>query len=275
MVGWKDTIEAGKLFWDNRKVAAEWLSAFRRWWKKSRLLVIGPGGTGKTTFASMLSGDFNWLLDSPWSYNEDIAVSKHKLRNDPTTQLVVLPGQTHRQPSSWGGIGEQLALGTYRGVVVVSAFGYHTISRISYKEHRLYHRSKGIEQFRNDYLATCRADEVECLRKLSPYLQACRKKIWLFSLVAKQDLWINDPDVERWHTEGDYGQVIAELNKAKASEMFRHERLGASHLISNFVTQSGEVLKKNAEGYDHRCQIESLRRVIEVIDGLRKWEGEK
>ncbi|MCI0701683.1 MAG: hypothetical protein L0241_11425 [Planctomycetia bacterium] len=275
MIGAKEVQEWGMWAWDNRKVAIDLWVAFRRWLKKSRLLVIGPGGTGKTTLARLLSGEFDWLLDSPWRYNEDIAITKHKLRNDATTQVIVMPGQTHRQPSSWAKLGEQLTTGYYRGVILVTAFGYHSLPRISYKEHRLYNRSKGIDQFRSDYLAACRTDEIECLRKLSPYLQACRKKVWLLSLVAKQDLWFGDPEVERWHTEGDCGEQITELCRAKPPELFRHERLGASHIISNFVTYYDEILKKNSEGYDHRAQIESLRRVIEVIDGLRKWEAEK
>lgn len=275
MVGFKDVKEWGTWAWENRKIANELWAAFRRWLKRSRLLVIGPGGTGKTTLARMLSGEFNWLLDSPWRYNEDIAVTKHKLRNDATTQVVVLPGQTHRQSSSWSKIGEELSTGYYRGVILVTAFGYHSLSNISYKEHRLYDRNKGIDQFRNDYLAACRTDEVECLRKLSPFIQACRKKLWLISLVAKQDLWFADPNVERWYADGAYGQLTAELSQMKAPDAFRHERLGASFLISNFVTYYDEVLKKNTEGYDHRCQIEALRRVIELIDGLRQWEIEK
>src|SRR5437899_8776004 len=109
MVSPKDVQEWGKWAWENRKVVSELLSSFRRWLKRSRILIIGPGGTGKTTLARMLSGEFDWLKDSPWRYNEDIAVTKHRLRNDTTTQLIVLPGQAHRQPSSWSGLGEQIA----------------------------------------------------------------------------------------------------------------------------------------------------------------------
>jgi hypothetical protein len=30
-----------------------------------------------------------------------------------------------------------------------------------------------------------------------------------------------------------------------------------------------------AQWYDHRAQVESVRRLIETIDGLRKWGREK
>src|SRR3954452_14963723 len=138
MIGWKDALEIGKWAWDNRAGVKPVLASFQRWWRKSKILIIGPGGTGKTTLARMLSGEFDWLTDSPWRYDEDIAVTKHKLRNDATTQLVVLPGQAHRLPSSWSGLGEQLAAGQYRGVILVTAFGYHSLARIRYKQHHLY-----------------------------------------------------------------------------------------------------------------------------------------
>jgi hypothetical protein len=145
--------------------------------------------------------------------------------------------------------------------------------RISFKQHPLYSGSK--DRFLSDYVAACRAIEVECLKKLSGYLAGCQKKVWLLSVVAKQDLWYSDSGVEPWHADGDYGWQVAELCGTMPPRAFRHERVMASHLIGNFVTQRDEVLKKNTEGYDHRCQIESLRWVIEVLDRLRKWEAEK
>ena len=59
---------------------------------------------------------------------------------------------------------------------------------------------------------------------------------------------------------------------AKGHQHFRHEFVPASLVISNLVTAEGEVLSKTVAGYDHRQQVESLRRLFEVFDALRKWE---
>jgi hypothetical protein len=47
----------------------------------------------------------------------------------------------------------------------------------------------------------------------------------------------------------------------------------SSLVISNFVTGEGEVLAKNVEGYDGRRQVESVRRLFEVLKALMDWEA--
>jgi hypothetical protein len=37
----------------------------------------------------------------------------------------------------------------------------------------------------------------------------------------------------------------------------------------------GAVIKKTVAGYDHQQQVRSFRRIIELLDGLRKWEAKK
>jgi hypothetical protein len=94
MIGWKDAIEIGNWAWENRAGAKPALSSFRRWWRRSKILIIGPGGTGKSTLARMLSGEFDWLLDSPWRYDESIGVDRLKLKADPAAEIVVMPRST-------------------------------------------------------------------------------------------------------------------------------------------------------------------------------------
>jgi hypothetical protein len=165
-----------------------------------------------------------------------------------------------------------LAAGKYRGVVVVNAYGYHSLSGVSFKHHRLYRRSK--DQFLADYLADRRAAELACLAEVGPGIRACPKKLWVVSAVAKQDLWRpEEGEADRWYRTGEYGREIAGIIPPRASATVRHELASLSLVISNFVTDRGEVLRRNAEGYDHRAQVESVRRLIELLDGLRAWEA--
>ena len=46
-----------------------------------------------------------------------------------------------------------------------------------------------------------------------------------------------------------------------------------SLVIANFRDGEGTLLQPNAEGYDQQLQVDGLRRLLEVIDGLRTWEA--
>src|SRR6266498_251201 len=124
MIGWKDTLEIVKWGWEHRAGVKPVLAKFQRWWRKSKILIIGPGGTGKSTLARMLSGEFDWLLDSPWRYDENVSVTRFKLKADPAAEIVVMPGQERHRRSTWAGIGQDLAKGAYHGVLLVSSYGY-------------------------------------------------------------------------------------------------------------------------------------------------------
>ncbi len=185
---------------------------------------------------------------------------------------MVPPGQHIRREATWGSIQQQLATGKYRGVILVSAGGYHTIGALSYKRHTLYQGNKG--QFLTAYTEACRRDEVNVLRQMIPYLRTAPGKVWLLSVVTKQDVWWPDcQSVEQFYSAGEYAAGVNELTTARGIEKFRHELVPASLVISNFVTGEAEPLLKNAEGYDHRRQVESVRRLFEAVKALMDWEA--
>lgn len=275
MLGWKDAAEIGKWAWDNRAGVKPVLTKFRQWLRRSKVLIIGPGGTGKTTLARLLSGQFDWLLDAPWTYRESVEVKKYHLKTDPAVEVVAVPGQEHRRRSTWSGIGGDVSSGEYRGVIFVSSYGFHTLIESSYKRNALFEPERTKEAFWRKYTEAKRADELACLRLLVPFLKACPKKLWLASLVTKQDLWrTQESAVEAWYRDGEYGKLVTEVAAHKGAT-FRHEYHGCSLLIGNLVTASNETLAKNAEGYDHRAQVESVRRVFEIVDGLHAWGSAK
>ena len=265
--------------WSNRAEIAGYLGRLRVWFRGQTpadpgrgILIIGPGGAGKSTLARLLSGDFDWLLDEPWRYDQSYAVEHHRLRDDPKVSIVVPPGQLSRREATWGDVEQALAAGRYRGVILVSADGHHDLPVQSYKTHELYRGSK--EEFLTAYLDAGRRDEVSVLERIAGFVGAASAKLWLLSVVAKEDLWWPDRQAvgPRYKT-GAYAEAVGRLGTAKGPQAFRHELVSACLVISNFLTGEGEVLRKNAEGYDHRRQVESLRRLFEVVMALMDWEA--
>jgi hypothetical protein len=213
----------------------------------------------------MLSGEFDWLLDSPWRYTESVGVNRLKLKADLAAEVVVMPGQHHRRRSSWSGVGQDLSKGTYHGVIFVMSYGYHSLSHDSYTQDPLYEPERDRAIFLKKYLDAARQDEIACLQQLVPFMKECPRKLWLTSLVTKQDLWrTSEIDMEKWYREGVYGKLVEEIASHRG-DRFCHEFHPASLVIGNFITVKNETLAKNREGYDHRAQIESVRQLFEVL----------
>jgi hypothetical protein len=187
---------------------------------------------------------------------------------------VVPPGQAHRREATWADLYARISAGRFRGIILVSAYGFHTLGEISYKQHRLYTNSK--EEFLNKYLNEKRADELTVLRQLAPHVIASSQKLWMLSVVTKEDLWwLQKADVEHHYQEGEYGGELKKMLNQRGQRHFRHELTLASLAITNFDTGRRERLKATTEGYDQVLQVATIRRLFETVDALRKWESDQ
>jgi hypothetical protein len=270
----------GEFLWSNRDWIWAKLTEIRSWFRSGNgtkkspgILILGAGGSGKSTLARILADDnYNPLIDLPGEYEESIGVETYVLADAPSVEIVVPPGQPHRRGATWADLHGDLAAGKFRGVILAASYGHNSFVLSSYKQHRLYTKSKN--RFLADYCLAERAEELAILRQLSPHLMARKGKLWMMTTVTKQDLWWPErSEVENHYRNGQYFGEIQRIESQLGATQFRHEVVFASLVIANLVGGVGERLRLNAAGYGQDLQVESLRRLFETTEALRMWEG--
>ncbi len=276
---WK---EGAKWLFENRALVKEWVSQIFAWFKSGGgenqpgILIIGPGGTGKTTLAKLLAGE-NPMIDSLGKYEESLNVEEYNLEDDTKVGIVVPPGQKHRRSESWPEVCSDVAAGKYRGIIVCGSYGFHSLG-ISYKSHHLFQKLSEEEKREDEkgtFLQENRKEELNVLKQLFPHVAVTRNKIWLLSVITKEDLWWPESKkVQAYYLRGQFTKKLEKL--VKANPNFRYETSFVSLIISNFISEpDNEILSPNSAGYDFVRYISSIATLFNNVKLLKEWESIK
>ena len=157
--------------------------------KVGEILILGPGGVGKTTFAKIIAAASHPVLDARGSYEESIRIEHFAFGTDDAVEIVVLPGQEHRRKSTWEDELQRIADGQYSGVMLFSSYGMHSLGEISYKHTDVYQPRMSSKAFVKEFSEKQRKEEIAVLESIQPYIIACPSRLWLNSVVTKEDLW--------------------------------------------------------------------------------------
>ena len=184
-----------KWLWKNKKAVAKKVKEVRSWWSGAdracdgptkKILVLGSGGVGKSTLGRLLQSDYDFPIECPGEYEESHRVETYQIGGDtgePQAEVYVPPGQAYKRDATWSELLSDVGAGAFRGIVVINAFGYHSLGEISFKEHKLYDGSK--PGFLADYLEISRKDEIAVLEMLIPQVKLCRERLWLIGQVPQ------------------------------------------------------------------------------------------
>lgn len=276
--------DVGRFLFEKRKELSEFLKPIREWFRTDvggsagnedeevpRILMIGPGGVGKSTLSRFLTGNWSDVSDDV-KYIESLWIEEFEL-DSPRATIIVPPGQPHRRNWTWSDIERKLTEGDFQGVLLINAFGYHTIGSISYTSLGLPMPTP--EAFLEEYLKQGQKEEVAIVDRLAPFLSRTPQPLWLLCVVMKQDLWFDQAaEVDRLYRIGAFGKAISRLLTAAKDGTIRHEVAALSLIHQNFATGRSELLKRTVAGYDWEEQIKTMREFVRVLNELRTWEAQ-
>lgn len=234
---------------------------------KFRLFAFGPGGVGKTTLGKLLSGEYT-PESIPPEYDLSLETEKHGLEGRYFMAFYAPPGQEEKRGYTWDELYQQMKDTERFAIINVCCWGYHSLSKIKFKEHKLYRPGMTEEDFLALFLEEQRFSELRVLEDLLPHLKSAAGKLRMLTFITKQDLWWSERQRVRDHYEkGRYNELIEELRKHKGTANFSHDYVSASLNLLNFKTEDA-TLTETVAGYDNALRIANYHNAIKHIRGL-------
>lgn len=252
--------------YEHRSDIAKWWNRFTYVLKQGKLtiLVVGPGGVGKSTLSKFLYTPS--LKIPPDAYTESLREERMSLPGDAVAELITAPGQK-RHIAKWEDLFDALKKrGKTFGVVFVTAYGHHatplTMSQLRGKD-------DSVPPSAARYFGERRQAEIEALRAVEVLLRRHTKPFWMISLVTKQDLWWPDrKNVERYYCQGEYADIIESIRVAHAATGFEHEYFSLAVHSQNLYHDEGKILQATSAGYDDIIKYSHQKAFLDLIEKL-------
>jgi ABC-type cobalamin/Fe3+-siderophores transport system ATPase subunit len=263
-------LDAGISLYEKSKDIPSKLNMLKNWLINGRkqIAILGAGGTGKTTLAHYLTDDAQY---KSLMYQETPIDEKIKIGQNVIGEYWVAPGQKDRRERYWGEIFREISQGNICGVIHVVSYGYHSIdARLSIEKNRHFREGMTDAEFLSVLTTENRKTEVAILQEMKHRLKDSSNKIWMITLVLKQDLWWNERDnVKDFYMQGAYKAEIEEIQAHKGKERFEHIYISASILSNNFAA-GGRILQPTAQGYDENLRLLNVNELLKQLNGFLK-----
>lgn len=246
---------------------------------RTRILIIGCGGVGKTSLVRLLSGDEMTVEYTPTVNEEESGMNKRWF-----ISLEDTPAQDVLKGEGWKSISRDVSNGKYSGIIFMGSYGYHSFpSTWSYRR-----AAKGLSketgeeypepgQFVRDWVESCRKKEIETIKDITKTCLSVEKtnRMWLLVVANKQDIWLpenEDGEVERFYKEGNFGEQLEQL---KQDANCRVQYVEGSLGCFNFTDSSGEEIWSVARGFDHHKRRKALLDVVDMIHYCMEGQAKK
>lgn len=253
-----ESIVVGAAVWDHREQISGAFASLRFLLQHGlvRVVVIGAGGTGKSTLLQKMSGS-----QPPHAYEISPVVEHGSVKGVPFGKMKVFPGQPRRRELHLSELNDALTKGPTILIHQV-AYGYHNLDTESFTQHKHYAAGDDAALFMAKHQPDCLNEELRVLREAEPLIAGAAKDkvVRMITLVSKQDLWWSQRDAARRHytdPNAPYSQAIAAIQSVRGRH-FDHACLSVSLQQLNLRTQNNEVLATTAAGYDDGVQEANL-----------------